>query len=189
MVEPEEDPAAAGPQPAAAVAPAVSPYDGFITGQAAAYGVDPDLVRAVIAVESGFNPLAVSRRGAVGLMQLIPSTARRFGVRNIFHPEQNIEGGIRYLRFLLDTFNNDLKLTLAAYNAGENIVRRLGGIPNYPETLAYIRRVTGRYGESYRLYRSPPAPLALTLPPAAGAIHRIVDSRGNIIYTNLPSLP
>ena len=109
------------------------------------HGVDPALVRAVIKTESNFNRFAVSNKGALGLMQLIPDTGRRYGVRDFFDPEQNVDGGVRYLRFLLEKFNGNLDLSLAAYNAGENLVERLGRIPPIPETTSYVRRVRSMY--------------------------------------------
>lgn len=167
----------------------LSRYDSSIIKYATAYSVDPDLVRAVIATESDFNPIAVSRRGAVGLMQLIPSTARRFGVRDIFHPDQNIEGGVKYLRFLLDMFDNDLRLALAAYNAGENVVKRVRGVPNYPETVAYVRKITARYGDTYRFQSVDASPASILPNDAAMRVYRVVDPLGNVIYTNRPILP
>ena len=110
------------------------------------YGVDMDLVNAVIRVESNFRPEAVSPKGCLGLMQLHPDTARRFGVRDVFDPVQNIEGGVRYLEFLLDYFQGDLELALAGYNAGENAVIRYGGVPPYPETIDYVNKVRRLYG-------------------------------------------
>jgi soluble lytic murein transglycosylase-like protein len=112
------------------------------------YGVDPALVKAIIEVESAWNPRARSRKGALGLMQLMPETAARFGVRRIFDPEENVTGGVRYLRFLLDRFRGDLGLTLAAYNAGEDAVASHSGIPPYLETLDYVRQVEAHYHES-----------------------------------------
>jgi soluble lytic murein transglycosylase-like protein len=103
----------------------------------------------MIHVESGFNPDAVSRKGAKGLMQLMPQTALRMNVLNIYNPKENIEGGVRYLKYLLSLFNNDLRLSLAAYNAGENLVYELRSIPPYRETVDYIRRVLGYY-QSYK---------------------------------------
>lgn len=107
-------------------------------------GLDPALLHAVIRAESGYNPRALSIKGATGLMQLIPDTARRYGVSNIYDPTENIHGGARYLKDLLAMFNNDMELALAGYNAGENAVIRAGRrIPNYPETMAYVPKVIG----------------------------------------------
>jgi len=113
------------------------------------YAVDKSLVQAVIHAESDFDAHAVSPKGASGLMQLMPETARRYGVRDIFDPEQNIIGGVQYLRDLLATFGNNLRLALAAYNAGEEAVLRYGDVPPYPETLRYVNKVMQlhtRYG-------------------------------------------
>lgn len=120
-------------------------FDGLIDEHASQHGVDPDLVRAVIQVESAFNPLAVSNKGAMGLMQLMPGTARSMGVSNPFDPRQNIFGGSRYLRFLANTFEGDLVLTVAAYNAGEGAVMRYRGVPPYDETRRYVQRVIQHY--------------------------------------------
>jgi len=110
--------------------------------------VEPSLVDSVIRVESNYNPNAVSSAGAMGLMQLIPSTARRFGVNNTFHPEQNIEGGVRYLKYLMQLYNGDERLALAAYNAGEGAVAKYKGIPPYPETQNYVYQVGKKLGQS-----------------------------------------
>jgi hypothetical protein len=110
--------------------------------------VEPSLVDSVIRVESNYNPNAVSSAGAMGLMQLIPSTARRFGVSNTFHPEQNIEGGVRYLKYLMQLYNGDERLALAAYNAGEGAVAKYKGIPPYPETQNYVYQVGKKLGQS-----------------------------------------
>jgi soluble lytic murein transglycosylase-like protein len=113
-------------------------------------GIDAALVHAVITAESGYNPAALSRTGAQGLMQLMPDTAKRYAVKDAFDPAQNIRGGTRYLRDLLDMFDNDLKLAIAAYNAGENAVIRSGKrIPPYRETQAYVPRVLRLY-DKYR---------------------------------------
>jgi soluble lytic murein transglycosylase-like protein len=109
------------------------------------YELEPALLHAVISVESGYNPKAKSRKGASGLMQLMPDTARRYGVADIFDPAQNVRAGARYLRDLLRMFNNDMKLALAAYNAGENAVIRHGRIPPYQETVAYVPKVLAFY--------------------------------------------
>jgi len=109
------------------------------------YRIDPQLVLAVIEAESGFNDRALSPKNAQGLMQLIPSTAKRFGIKNIWDPYQNIKGGTAYLHWLLRHFNGDLKLVLAAYNAGENAVHRYNGIPPYEETQHYVERIIATY--------------------------------------------
>lgn len=113
------------------------------------FRIDEALVRAVIKVESDFNPRALSSKGAQGMMQLIPETARDMNVADPFDPEQNIRGGTRYLRLMLDRFDGDLELALAAYNAGPTTVQRHGGIPPYRETLDYVDRVK-RYLDYYR---------------------------------------
>jgi len=113
-----------------------------IESAAAQYDVDPALVRAIIEVESGYEPEAVSPKGAMGLMQLMPETARQYGVRNPFDPKANIDAGTRHLRSLLDRY--DVSLALAAYNAGTAAVERFGGLPPYPETRAYVARVMAR---------------------------------------------
>ena len=108
--------------------------------------LEPNLLRAVIVVESGFNSRAVSKRGAVGLMQLMPATASRFGVSNPFDARQNVHAGARYLKFLIERFGHDVRLALAAYNAGEDAVERNGGqIPPFSETMAYVPRVLKIY--------------------------------------------
>ncbi len=126
------------------------PYAKFIADSAGAHGVAPELVASVIAVESNFNPNAVSWRSACGLMQLLPQTAKRFGVSNIFDPQQNIEGGTKYLKELLLRYNGDLALTLAAYNAGPVRVGQYRSVPPYRETRDYVRRVTEKYRKTYR---------------------------------------
>ncbi len=121
-------------------------YEHIIHEAALANQLEPELLRAVISVESAFNPRAVSRTGARGLMQLMPQTAKRFGVRDSFDPRQNIHGGARYLRVLVDRFANNLELVVAAYNAGENAVERYGRtIPPYRETRQYVPRVLTLY--------------------------------------------
>jgi soluble lytic murein transglycosylase-like protein len=140
--------------------------------------LDPALVKAVISTESGWNPNAVSRKGAVGLMQLIPETAQRYGVNNSFDPAQNIEGGTRYLKSLLVRYNGDLTKSLAAYNAGERTVDLNGGVPAIPETQRYVRKVTNAYfqpgsGRNRKLW-SPPKP----------PVRRETDSNGRVVFTN-----
>ena len=127
-----------------------SRYDEIIERYSEKYGVDATLVRAVIQVESNFNPRCVSNKGARGLMQLMPGTAKRYGVKQVHDPEQNIKGGVHYLADLLEMFNDDLQRALAAYNAGEGAVQRYGGIPPYEETSTYVKRaLTVYYGRPY----------------------------------------
>src|ERR1700744_840194 len=121
-------------------------YDAIIEHAAVSAAVEPNLLRAVIVVESGFNSRAVSKRGAVGLMQLMPATASRYGVLNPYDARQNVHGGARYLKFLIDRFGHDIRLAMAAYNAGVEAVDRNGGqIPPYSETMAYVPRVLKIY--------------------------------------------
>jgi len=117
----------------------------LINDAARAHGVDPKLVAAVAKRESAFNPAAVSRRGACGLMQLMPATARSFGVTDIFDPRQNVEAGVRYLRSLIDSFNGNVDLALAAYNAGPGAVQRYRGMPPFSETRAYVSAIRASY--------------------------------------------
>lgn len=124
-------------------------FEPIIKSLASEYGVDISLVKAVIHAESGYNPNAVSPKGAQGLMQLMPRTAQGLKVSNSFDPKENIRGGVRYLRFLLDTFKGDVSLALAAYNAGLNRVSQYGGIPPYQETRNYVSRVLS-YQKSYQ---------------------------------------
>ncbi len=116
-------------------------YYQIMLGKSRKYNMEPSLINAVIKVESNWNPNAVSRSGAKGLMQLMPITAREMNVKNPFNPEENIEGGIRYLKSLLDRFNGDLSLALAAYNAGPRRIKKYGDIPPIPETQHYVKRV------------------------------------------------
>ena len=121
------------------------PYHSQIHDIGARYRIDPNLIRAVIRAESSFNQYAVSRTGAQGLMQLMPGTARDMNVADPFNPTQNIEGGTRYLRTLMDTFGGNITLTLAAYNAGPTVVKKVKRIPQIPETVTYVRRVLDHY--------------------------------------------
>jgi hypothetical protein len=142
-IEPEEvfTPAPAKPM----VKP---PYQELVEAAAARYNVDADLIASVIAVESNFDPKARSRRNARGLMQLLPQTAARLGVQNIYDPQENIDAGTRYLRELLQKYNNDLVLALAAYNAGPERVQQYGRVPPFAETISYVRRVRRGYEKS-----------------------------------------
>ena len=149
------------------------------------YNVDPLLVRSVIRVESNFNPLAVSPKGAQGLMQLMPSTANRFGVDDAFDAKKNIEGGVRYLRYLQDRFPGDLRLRLAAYNAGEGAVAKYKDVPPYPETMDYVERVNRHY-ESARAAMVPAsinANVASTALPAEEPVRHVeqfFDAEGRL---------
>jgi hypothetical protein len=138
------------------------------------YGVPVKLVSAVIRAESGFNPRAVSRTGARGLMQLMPATASILGVRNSFDPRENIDGGVRHLRGLIDRFPHSLPLAIAAYNAGEKAVTQYGGIPPYPETQDYVTKVLHFYG----------SPVGGTTPPTR--IYQTIAPDGTVTYTNIP---
>ncbi len=135
-------------------------FDELVEQAAKSYDVDPLLVHSVIQVESNYNPYALSNKGAEGLMQLIPATARRFGVKNSFDSRDNIDAGVRYLKYLKNIFGDD-RLALAAYNAGEGAVARYGWIPPYPETQQYVYRVGKKYGEARRAADRKPAPASV----------------------------
>jgi len=141
------------------------------------HNVDPALVRAVIETESGWNPSAYSRKGAVGLMQLIPTTAQRYGANDAFNPQQNIDAGVRHLKWLLERYNGNLDLALAAYNAGEGAVDRAHGIPAFKETRNYVQKVQ----DAYFRPGSGRTDSAFT---NAHAIHREVDTSGRLIFRN-----
>jgi hypothetical protein len=125
-----------------------APFRELIEAASAQYKVDADLIASVIAVESNFEPKAISRRDARGLMQLLPETAARLGVKDVFDPRQNIDAGTRYLRDLLQHYNNNLVLALAAYNAGPEKVEKFGSVPPFAETISYVRRVKRAYENS-----------------------------------------
>lgn len=141
------------------------------------YGIDARLVEAIIAVESAFDPGAVSPKGAMGLMQLMPETAGRYAVQNPFDPLENIAGGIRYLRDLLSRFQGDLHWALAAYNAGETAVAAYRGIPPYRETRDYVTKVLQHYGQ-------PTTRLPYYAPPVR--VYQFRGARGDTVYTNVP---
>jgi soluble lytic murein transglycosylase-like protein len=146
LVMSPQDRTASGDRYDAQLLARASQYDSIIEHAANDAAVEPNLLRAVIVVESGFNSRAVSKRGAVGLMQLMPATASRFGVSNPYDAQQNVHAGARYLKFLIDRFGHDIRLALAAYNAGEEAVNRNGGqIPPFSETMAYVPRVLKIY--------------------------------------------
>jgi len=169
-------------------------YAELINASAADHGVDPALVKAIIRAESNFDRRAVSKKGAQGLMQLMPDTAFRYAVRNPFDPADNIRGGVQYLRFLQETFPGRLSLIVAAYNAGENAVLRHGGIPPYRETKEYVARVLRYYGQPEER-----AGAGAAIPRTAGPgsrspaepaprIYRHEASDGTVSYSNLPPL-
>ena len=146
VIAPESAPDSASPAPAAdSTTPNISVAQGSLTEMIDAIAernqVEAPLVHSVIKAESNYNPTALSPKGAQGLMQLIPSTARRFGVSNSFNVQENVEGGVRYLKFLMELYHNDYVKVIAAYNAGEGAVARYGGIPPYSETINYVYRV------------------------------------------------
>jgi soluble lytic murein transglycosylase-like protein len=151
------------------------------------HGIDPALVRAVMKTESNFDRWAVSNKGAMGLMQLIPATAKRFGVRDPFDPHQNIDGGVRYLKFLLEKFGGNIDLALAGYNAGENLVARLGRVPPIRETTNYVRKIRGIYRKpAATMMQSAVARAAVEAPKEeVPRIYRTVDSRGVVHYSNV----
>jgi len=153
--------------------------DKMVREAAERHNVDPALVRAVIETESNWNPMAKSRKGAMGLMQLIPSTAIRFGVNDAFSPKQNVDAGVHYLKMLLERYNGNLDLALAAYNAGEGAVDRAHGVPAYRETRSYVQRVqdayfrpgSGHMENSYTYTRR-------------SQIRKEMSTEGRIIFTN-----
>lgn len=151
--------------------------DAIVEQSSATHGVDPLLVRSVMQVESNFNPNAVSPKGAMGLMQLMPATARQLGVTNAFDVRQNIEGGVKFLRYLKTKFEDD-RLVLAAYNAGEAAVKKHGWIPPYPETIDYVYKVGKRYGDAKRL--NAPAVTAKQIEVVQPKIQQVVDADGRI---------
>jgi soluble lytic murein transglycosylase-like protein len=151
--------------------------DAAIDQAAARHNVDPSLVRSVVKVESNFNPNAVSRKGAMGLMQLMPSTARSLNVANPFDPAQNVDAGVRHLRRLLDNYGGDVRLSLAAYNAGSGAVARSAGVPRYRETQNYVRRITD-------LYNGGEAGSSLFVSPVRAPVHVQRDARGVLYISN-----
>ena len=156
--------------------------DELIHHTANQFQVDPQLVHAIIKVESEYNPRALSSKGAMGLMQLIPATAQRFGVTNAFDPRQNLKGGVTYLRYLLNLFGGNLALSLAAYNAGENAVLRQGGIPWIAETQNYVRKVTELYSPQALI---PSVAQPKPTEPYKSPIYRSVDAYGVVHFSNV----
>lgn len=155
--------AQAEPQPA-------SRFDGMIKSIAAHHGLEPSLIHSIIQAESDYDPYAVSPKGAAGLMQLMPETAKRYGVNNVFDPWENIEGGVKYIKDLMKLFGQRTDHVLAAYNAGQNAVKKYGGVPPYPETKRYINKVKAAYPKSTIRNRN--------------KIYKYYDSSGRIVLTN-----
>jgi soluble lytic murein transglycosylase-like protein len=147
------------------------------------HDVDRDLVHSMIRVESNYNPFAVSNKGALGLMQLVPSTARRFGVADVFDPAQNVEGGVRYLKYLLDLYEGDNRLALAAYNAGEGTVERYRGVPPFRETRDYVYRVGKALDETREAKKQRDAEGTTSRPaPEFNPVRAFVDAMGRMYY-------
>ncbi len=155
-------------------------YLSLIEEWAPKYNLDVHLVEAIIMVESNYNRYAVSSKGCQGLMQLHPDTARRFGVSDSFDPEDNIQGGVRYLNFLMGFFQGNLEHVLAAYNAGENAVVRYRGVPPYTETQKYVRKVTA----AYHALNSTPGPAPVQWPRGKFRLKRVILPNGSILFTN-----
>lgn len=147
-------------------------YSSLIRKVSSDYGLDPNLIQAIIQVESNFDPKAISPKGAMGIMQLMPETVRLNKVTDPFNPEENLNGGARHVRYLLDTYDNNLDLVLAAYNAGEGVVNRYGSIPPYPETIDYVTKVKSLFFSSTKV---------------KGTKLYVIKSDGAYIITDLPS--
>ena len=157
--------------------------DGAVERIAAQHSLPPQLIHSVIKVESNYNPFAVSSKGARGLMQLIPSTARRFGVSDSFNPLENIQGGAKYLKYLLDLYNGNYPLALAAYNAGEGAVAKYGGVPPYAETRNYLVRVQKQLGHARPADTRPAAQDQKPAdPPAPAHIQELAQPDGTVRY-------
>jgi len=134
------------------------------------YSLDPTLIHSIIKIESNYDPWAISPKGAMGLMQLMPSTASQYGVRNIFDPRENIEGGVKYLKDLIRLYQGKTDLVLAAYNAGQEAIKKFGGIPPYPETINYIEKVKASYQQPFIKTKT--------------KIYKFIDKRGRVVLTN-----
>ncbi len=156
------------------------PYKNAINKAAQKNGLDPKLISSVIQAESDFDPKAVSKAGARGLMQLMPQTASRYKVKNIHNPEENIEGGTKYFKDLMEKYKGDVKLALAAYNAGENAVAKYSGVPPYPETMRYITKVLDIYN------KMPGEKMRFT---PTMTIYRYLSKDGIILLTDTPKSP
>jgi soluble lytic murein transglycosylase-like protein len=166
-----------GGQPALALHPNQPELERMVEQAAERHQVDPALIRAVVAAESGWDPRAVSQKGAMGLMQLMPERARQLGVNDPFDPEQNVDAGVRHLRELLERYDGNLELALAAYNAGPGAVDRAGRVPNIPETVDYVRKIT-------EAYFRPDAGRRPQILRSSRQIYRLRDENGKVIFTN-----
>jgi len=145
-------------------------YDKLIQDISMKHGVDSSLIHSIIRAESNYNPSAISQKGAVGLMQLMPETAKQYGVRNIFDPKENVEGGVKYIKDLIRLYNAKTDLVLAAYNAGQEAVKKYSGIPPYDETRNYIERVKSSYDKPFIKHRT--------------KIYKFLDESGRVVFTN-----
>jgi len=148
-------------------------YDPIVTATSRKHDIPPDLVHSIIRAESNYDCFAISAKGAMGLMQLMPDTAREYGVKNVFDPAQNIEGGIKYLKDLIKLFDRKTNIVLAAYNAGQEAIKKFGGIPPYPETKNYIKRIMASYTKTTIMTRT--------------IIYKFYDEAGHPIFTNNPN--
>ena len=149
-----------------------SRYHGIVNTVAKKYYLPPELIHSIIRAESNYDPFAISPKGAMGLMQLMPETAKIYKVKNVFDPQDNIEGGVKYLNDLIKLFNSDTDLVLAAYNAGQEAVKKYGGIPPYPETKSYIKNVMRTYPKSTIKTKT--------------IIYKFYDESGRLVLTNIP---
>lgn len=147
-------------------------YDKIIETAALKYDIPADLVHSIIQTESNYNSQAISPKGAIGLMQLMPETAKEYGVENLYDPKENIEGGVKYLRDLIKLYNKKTNLVLAAYNAGQEAIKKYKGIPPYPETKNYIEKVMASFNKSTIRART--------------KIYKFYDDSGKLILTNTP---
>jgi soluble lytic murein transglycosylase-like protein len=175
----------ATPSPESASSPAKDVFAPAVDRAAAEQALPPELIHSVIKVESNYNPYSLSPKGAQGLMQLIPATARRFGVDNPSDPVENIRGGARYLKYLLDLYHGDYPLALAAYNAGEQAVARYGGVPPFAETRNYVDLVQKQLLENGKRISAPAEPRPTPSDPAGPAhIQEIVEPDGSVRYVS-----
>jgi soluble lytic murein transglycosylase-like protein len=186
VIAPRVVPAAAAVEPET---PVPAGLNELVESIAAQHSLSPRLIHAVIKTESNYNPHAISPKGALGLMQLIPSTARRFGVAHVFDPVENIQGGARYLKYLLDLYDNNTPLALAAYNAGEAAVAKYNGIPPFAETQNYIIQVKNNLEKLAAAAQAKEAPRAAAQPapaPPSGPTHvqEVVDPDGTVRYVS-----